>query len=182
MDHSSDFRVLLPQRQGPGLCSTALISYLISLHNNMVYCMDKHTGEETRWGRSCHIFPVASSQRVSSFCSCVGGFEGSLFSFCSYRVSPVDLTDLHVIRYELERDLMPLILSNTQYSIERGQETLPEYDLAKIQQQLISRFLLGKPLITLNVSGGAKAAAFLGWTDDLNLLSALFPTEDSNAS
>lgn len=94
----------------------------------------------------------------------------------------MDLTDLHVIRYELERDLMPLILSNTQYSIERGQETLPEYDLAKIQQQLISRFLLGKPLITLNVSGGAKAAAFLGWTDDLNLLSALFPTEDSNAS
>lgn len=67
-------------------------------------------------------------------------------------MSPVDLTDLHVIRYELERDLMPLILSNTQYSIERGQETLLEYDLAKIQQQLVSRFLLGKPLITLNVS------------------------------
>ncbi|TNM97227.1 hypothetical protein fugu_015383 [Takifugu bimaculatus] len=114
MDHSSDFSFLLPRRQGPGLCSTALISYLISLHNNMVYCMDKHMGEET-----------------------------------SYRVSPVDLTDLHVIRYELERDLMPLILSNTQYSIERGQESLLEYDLAKIQQQLVSRFLLGKPLIIL---------------------------------
>lgn len=75
-----------------------------------------------------------------------------LIPSCSYKVSPADLTDLHVIRYELERDLMPLVLSNTQYSIERGQETLHEYDLPKIEQQIVSRFLLGKPLITLNVS------------------------------
>ncbi|XP_029997116.1 E3 ubiquitin-protein ligase rnf213-alpha-like isoform X2 [Sphaeramia orbicularis] len=115
LDLSSDFKVLLPRRQGPGLCSTALVSYLIALHNDMIYCVDKHTGEET-----------------------------------SYKVSPADLTDLHVIRYELERDLMPLVLSNTQYSIEKGQETLHEYDLPKIQQQILSRFLLGKPLITLN--------------------------------
>lgn len=66
-------------------------------------------------------------------------------------MSPCDLTDLHVIRYELERDLMPLVLANTQYSIEKGQETLHEYDLPKIQQQIVARFLLGKPLITLNV-------------------------------
>lgn len=77
---------------------------------------------------------------------------GVRISSCSYKVSPADLTDLHVIRYELERDLMPLVLSNTQYSIERGQETLHEYDLPNIQQQIVSRFLLGKPLITLNVS------------------------------
>uniref|UniRef100_A0AAX7TSP4 RING-type E3 ubiquitin transferase n=1 Tax=Astatotilapia calliptera TaxID=8154 RepID=A0AAX7TSP4_ASTCA len=115
LDLNSDFRVLLPRRHGPGLCSTALVSYLIALHNDIIYCVDKHTGEET-----------------------------------SYKVSPADLTDLHVIRYELERDVMPLILSNTQYSIERGQETLHEYDLPKIEQQIISRFLLGKPLITLN--------------------------------
>ncbi|XP_014912893.1 E3 ubiquitin-protein ligase RNF213 isoform X2 [Poecilia latipinna] len=115
LDLNSDLKVLLPQRQGAGLCSTALISYLIALHNDLIYCVDKHTGEET-----------------------------------SYKVSPADLTDLHVIRYELERDLMPLILSNTQYSIEKGQETLHEYDLFKIQQQIISRFLLGKPRITLD--------------------------------
>ncbi|XP_062264891.1 E3 ubiquitin-protein ligase rnf213-alpha [Platichthys flesus] len=115
LDHNSDFKVLLPRRQGPGLCSTALVSYLIALHNDLVYCVDKHTGEET-----------------------------------SYKVSPADLTELHVIRYELEKDLMPLVLSNTQYSIERGRETTHEYDLPKIQQQIVSRFLLGKPLITLN--------------------------------
>uniref|UniRef100_A0A672GQ00 RING-type E3 ubiquitin transferase n=1 Tax=Salarias fasciatus TaxID=181472 RepID=A0A672GQ00_SALFA len=115
LDVKSDFRVLLPRRRGPGLCSTALVSYLIALHNNLIYCVDKNTGEET-----------------------------------SYKVSPADLTDLHVIHYEMERDVMPLILANTQYSIERGQETIHEYNLPKIQQQIISRFLQGKPFITLN--------------------------------
>lgn len=59
--------------------------------------------------------------------------------------------ELHVIHYEYERDLLPLILSNCQYSMERGQETLMEYDLPKIQQQIFTRFLQGKPHITLNV-------------------------------
>uniref|UniRef100_A0A8C7Y3G1 RING-type E3 ubiquitin transferase n=1 Tax=Oryzias sinensis TaxID=183150 RepID=A0A8C7Y3G1_9TELE len=115
LDLNSDFKVLLPRRQGPGLCSTALVSYLIAVHNDLIYCVDKHTEEET-----------------------------------SFKVSPADLTELHVIHYELERDVMPLVLSNTQYSIQKGQETLHEYDLLKIQQQIISRFLLGKPLLTLN--------------------------------
>ncbi|KAJ8390754.1 hypothetical protein AAFF_G00101340 [Aldrovandia affinis] len=115
LDLSSDLQVLLPQRQGVGLCSTALVSYLIALHNQLVYAMDKHTGEET-----------------------------------SYTVSVADLTDLHVIGYEPERDLIPLVLSNCQYSLERGQETLSHYDLPKIQQLILSRLLQGKPLISLH--------------------------------
>ncbi|KAL0198681.1 hypothetical protein M9458_007221, partial [Cirrhinus mrigala] len=67
-----------------------------------------------------------------------------------YAVSPADLTELHVIRYEYDRDLLPLVLSNCQYRMERGQETLAEYDLPKIQQQILTRFLQGKPHITLN--------------------------------
>ncbi|XP_036409284.1 E3 ubiquitin-protein ligase rnf213-alpha isoform X2 [Megalops cyprinoides] len=114
LDLSSDLHILLPRRQGAGLCSTALVSYLIALHNELVYTVDRHTGEET-----------------------------------SYTVSPADLSDLHVIRYELERDVIPLVLSNCQYSMERGQETLSEYDLPKIQQQVLTRFLQGKPLISL---------------------------------
>lgn len=51
----------------------------------------------------------------------------------------------------MERDLIPLILSNCQYSVEKGREALEEFDLEKIQQQIISRFLRGKPLITLTV-------------------------------
>ncbi|XP_051570261.1 E3 ubiquitin-protein ligase rnf213-alpha isoform X1 [Myxocyprinus asiaticus] len=111
----ADLQVLLPQRRGLGLCSTALISYLITLHNDLIYTVEKHTREET-----------------------------------GYTVSPVDLTELHVIRYEYERDLLPLVLSNCQYSMERGQETLLEYDLPNIQQQILTRFLQGKPHITVN--------------------------------
>ncbi|KAJ8398812.1 hypothetical protein AAFF_G00420090 [Aldrovandia affinis] len=114
LDLSSDLQVLFPRRHGVGLCSTALVSYLIALHNEQVYTVDKHTGEET-----------------------------------SYTVSPADLSDLHVIRYELDRDLLPLVLSHCQYSMERGRETLSEYDLPKIQQQILTRFLQGKPLINL---------------------------------
>ncbi|KAG5853542.1 hypothetical protein ANANG_G00027090 [Anguilla anguilla] len=113
---SSDLQVLLPQRQGVGLCSTALVSYLIALHNQLVYATDRHTGEEET----------------------------------SYTVSVTDLSELHVIGYEPERDLIPLVLSNCQYSLERGQETLSQYDLPKIQQLILSRILQGKPLIALS--------------------------------
>ncbi|XP_073713018.1 E3 ubiquitin-protein ligase rnf213-alpha-like [Misgurnus anguillicaudatus] len=111
----ADLQVLLPQRRGLGLCSTALVSYLIALHNDIIYTVEKHTGEDT-----------------------------------GYTVSPADLTEQHVICYEYERDLLPLVLSNCQYSMERGQETLLEYDLPKIQQQILTRFLQCKPHITIN--------------------------------
>ncbi|NXG80077.1 RN213 ligase, partial [Baryphthengus martii] len=110
----SKFEVLLPRRRGLGLCSTALTSYLISLHNDFIRSVNKHTKEDDQ-----------------------------------YLVSPSEVSDLHLISYEVERDLIPLILSNCQYSMEKGGETLQDFDLERIQQQVISKFLQGKPLITL---------------------------------
>ncbi|NXP24407.1 RN213 ligase, partial [Scytalopus superciliaris] len=110
----SKLEVLLPRRQGLGLCSTALASYLISLHNDFVHSVNKHIKEDDR-----------------------------------YSISPSEVSDLHLISYEVERDLIPLILSNCQYSMEKGGETLQDFDLEKIQQQVISKFLQGKPLIML---------------------------------
>lgn len=49
----------------------------------------------------------------------------------------------------MERDLTPLILSNCQYRVEPGKENLQEFDLEKIQRQVTSRFLQGKPKLTL---------------------------------
>ncbi|KAL7397817.1 hypothetical protein ABVT39_028331 [Epinephelus coioides] len=114
LDLTSDLQYLLPRRQGPGLCATGLVSYLVALHNELVNTVDKHTGEDSS----------------------------------SYRVSVAELTEQHVIRYELEKDLLPLVLSNCQYSLERGHETISQYDLPRIQQQILTRFLQGKPLIT----------------------------------
>lgn len=48
LDMETDLQVLLPRRQGLGLCATALVSYLIAVHNNLIYTVDKHTKEETR--------------------------------------------------------------------------------------------------------------------------------------
>ncbi|XP_048346006.1 E3 ubiquitin-protein ligase RNF213-like isoform X2 [Sphaerodactylus townsendi] len=110
----NEFEILLPRRRGLGLCSTALVSYLIGLHNDFVYTIEKSSGDTK-----------------------------------SYSISPAEVTDLHVITYEVEKDLIPLILSNCQYSIEKGGEGLQEFDLEKIQQQLTSRFLQGKPFIKL---------------------------------
>ncbi|XP_044530479.1 E3 ubiquitin-protein ligase RNF213 [Gracilinanus agilis] len=110
----NEFEILLPRRRGLGLCSTALVSYLIALHNDLVYTVRKYTSESS-----------------------------------SYSVNSSEVTDLHVISYEVERDLTPLILSNCQYSVEKGRETLQQFDLEKIQRQVTSRFLQGKPLLTL---------------------------------
>ncbi|XP_013922835.1 PREDICTED: E3 ubiquitin-protein ligase RNF213 [Thamnophis sirtalis] len=66
-----------------------------------------------------------------------------------YSVSPAEVADLHVISYEVEKDLIPIILSNCQYSVQKGGEALQEFDLEKIEQQVVSRFLQGKPTITL---------------------------------
>ncbi|XP_040438107.1 E3 ubiquitin-protein ligase RNF213 isoform X1 [Falco naumanni] len=106
--------VLLPRRQGLGLCSTALASYLIGLHNDFVHSVNKLIKEDDR-----------------------------------YLISPSEVADLHLISYEVDRDLIPLILSNCQYSMEKGGETLQDFDLERIQQQVISKFLQGKPLIAL---------------------------------
>ncbi|XP_018560281.2 LOW QUALITY PROTEIN: E3 ubiquitin-protein ligase rnf213-alpha-like [Lates calcarifer] len=114
LDLNSDLQYLLPRRQGPGLCATGLISYLVGLQNELVYAVDSYTGEDSS----------------------------------SYKVTMAELTEQHVICYEVEKDLLPLVLSNCQYSLERGHETISHYDLPRIQQQILTRFLQGKPLIT----------------------------------
>lgn len=67
----------------------------------------------------------------------------------SYSVDASEVTDLHVISYELERDLMPLILANCQYQVAQGGESLQELDLERIQRQVTGRFLQGKPRLSL---------------------------------
>ncbi|XP_037593188.1 E3 ubiquitin-protein ligase RNF213 [Cebus imitator] len=114
LDLDTDFEILLPRRRGLGLCATALVSYLIRLHNEIIYAVEKFSKENS-----------------------------------SYSVDASEVTDLHVMSYEVEQDLIPLILSNCQYQVEQGRQTLQEFDLEKIQRQIISRFLQGKPWLSL---------------------------------
>lgn len=49
LDENSELQVLIPRRQGAGLCATALLSYLVSLHNQLVSAASQHTGENNRY-------------------------------------------------------------------------------------------------------------------------------------
>ena len=68
------------------------------------------------------------------------------------RVSSVSVTMSHLIAYDPERDLLPLILAHCNYSLEVGQETLVHYDWAALERQLIDRFLRGRPFVEFKVS------------------------------
>uniref|UniRef100_A0A3Q2ZUD4 RING-type E3 ubiquitin transferase n=1 Tax=Kryptolebias marmoratus TaxID=37003 RepID=A0A3Q2ZUD4_KRYMA len=89
------------------------------------------------------------------------------------RISETQLTLCHP-----ERELLPLVLANCSYTLQKGGETGSSYDLPAIQTQLARRFLAGKPLIqllTLSVFvfqealkgsvSGAMRAALRSYTD-----------------
>ncbi|XP_022796393.1 E3 ubiquitin-protein ligase rnf213-alpha-like isoform X3 [Stylophora pistillata] len=63
------------------------------------------------------------------------------------RVSVSEVTLSHLIAYDPERDLLPLILAHCNYSLEVGQETLVHYDWAALERQLIDRLLRGRPFV-----------------------------------
>nr|XP_058970756.1 E3 ubiquitin-protein ligase rnf213-alpha-like [Pocillopora verrucosa] len=63
------------------------------------------------------------------------------------RVSVSEVTLSHLIAYDPERDLLPLILAHCNYSLEVGKETLVHYDWAALERQLIDRLLRGRPFV-----------------------------------
>ena len=67
------------------------------------------------------------------------------------RVPVSEVTLSHLIAYDPERDLLPLILAHCNYSLEVGQETLVQYDWAALERQLIDRLLRGRPLVEFKV-------------------------------
>ncbi|XP_024140227.1 E3 ubiquitin-protein ligase rnf213-beta isoform X2 [Oryzias melastigma] len=73
--------------------------------------------------------------------------EDSEFSVPLERISETQLTLCHP-----EQELLPLVLANCNYSLEKGGETGCSYDLLRIQTQLCRRFLAGKPLIQTDTS------------------------------
>ncbi|XP_067860144.1 E3 ubiquitin-protein ligase rnf213-alpha-like isoform X2 [Heptranchias perlo] len=72
---------------------------------------------------------------------------GAISDRKKYSISPEEVSDAHLILCDPDKDFIPLVLSNCQYSLEIGQETLPEYDIKNIERQLIRQFLNGKPSI-----------------------------------
>ncbi|XP_065845272.1 E3 ubiquitin-protein ligase rnf213-alpha-like isoform X2 [Oscarella lobularis] len=58
-----------------------------------------------------------------------------------------EITSTQLISYDLEKNLIPLVLSHCNYSLEVGKGCDISYDFAGIERQLVDRFLTGKPQI-----------------------------------
>ncbi|KAH3727158.1 hypothetical protein DPMN_053084, partial [Dreissena polymorpha] len=65
-------------------------------------------------------------------------------------VKPMDVTSSHLISYDHEHDLMPLVLANCHYSFEMGVGTKIEYDFASMERQLMDRLLYSKSMIEMD--------------------------------
>lgn len=62
-------------------------------------------------------------------------------------ISTKELTAADVISYQPDKDLVPLILANSNYSLQFGQTTSQEYNFHTLQKQIETRFIKGKTLI-----------------------------------
>ncbi|XP_070580814.1 E3 ubiquitin-protein ligase rnf213-alpha-like isoform X2 [Ptychodera flava] len=113
IDGDSSLAMILPTRKGDGVCSTALVDFLIITQNQF---MDK--------------YKAITNRDVSDVL-----------------IKPCDLTPADLIAYDPEKDLLPMVLSHCNYSLEVGRGTLVEYDLPSLERQLEERFIRGKAKI-----------------------------------
>ena len=65
---------------------------------------------------------------------------------------PIDfVTRSHLVAYDVERDLMPLVLAHCDYSLSVGQGTNITYNLAALERQIVDRFVNGKAHVEMKV-------------------------------
>ncbi|XP_052808603.1 E3 ubiquitin-protein ligase rnf213-alpha-like isoform X2 [Mya arenaria] len=64
-------------------------------------------------------------------------------------VAPMEATSAHLISYNHEQDILPLVLANCQYTFEMGKGTKIEYDFAGLERQIMDRFLFSKSRIDI---------------------------------
>ncbi|XP_062580329.1 E3 ubiquitin-protein ligase rnf213-alpha-like [Saccostrea cucullata] len=66
------------------------------------------------------------------------------------KVKVREITHAHLISYHPDRDLLPLVMANCQYTFEVGKGTKVEYNFANLERQLSDRFLFSKSVIDLH--------------------------------
>lgn len=66
------------------------------------------------------------------------------------RVKVSEVTHAHLISYHPDRDLLPMVMSNCQYTFEVGRGTKVEYNFSNLERQLMDRFLFSKSVIDLH--------------------------------
>ena len=62
-----------------------------------------------------------------------------------------DVSPSQLIYYHPERDLLPMVMANCNYSLEMGKGTSIAYDFDGLERQLEDNLIRGKPLLLLQV-------------------------------
>lgn len=66
-------------------------------------------------------------------------------------ISIDEVTTAHLIAYDVERDLMPLVFSHCDYSLAVGEGEKSSYNFQALERQIVDRFIAGKPLVAMKV-------------------------------
>eukprot|EP00794_Sanderia_malayensis_P015622 gene15622-17198_t len=82
------------------------------------------------------------------------------------RVFLQDVTMAHLIAYDHDRDLTPMLYAHCDYSLELGKGTIVDYNFPALERQLVDTFIRGKPLIDIELQR-------IRYIDEVNNLSLL---------
>ena len=68
--------------------------------------------------------------------------------YSSDDVPLVNVTKAHLVAFDPEKDLLPIILAHSDYSLKVGEGTIVEYNLKGLEKQLVDRFIRGRARLT----------------------------------
>ncbi len=69
------------------------------------------------------------------------------FPYSDYKVPLAALSESQLALCHPEKELLPLVLANCHYTLEKGQQTVSSYDHEAIERELSRRYFAGKPRI-----------------------------------
>ena len=63
-----------------------------------------------------------------------------------------DATLHHLVAFDHDMDLLPLLYAHCSYSLEVGKGTAIDYNFIALERQLVTTFIAGKPMLDIGVS------------------------------
>ena len=72
----------------------------------------------------------------------------TLLVFSPQEIPLANVTKAHLVAYDPDKDFLPMILANCDYSLKIGEGTLVEFNWKCLERQLVDRFIRGKPRLT----------------------------------
>ncbi|XP_052426303.1 E3 ubiquitin-protein ligase rnf213-beta [Carassius gibelio] len=98
-----------------------------------------------------------------------------------YKVPLAELSESQLALCHPEKELLPLVLANCHYTLEKGQQTVSSYDHEAIERELSRRFFAGKPRIQTDTDKYLRRQ-HQNFIEVLNEVRAKIPQEPLKAS